>query len=190
MFDCFISLGFACPVAASMSKYGLRSCSGPFDWLTTFDFSKVLYHLETDFKFFLERQNLERYDDNPRHFIEKTSGIRFMHDNECFEDEYQKLKDKYCRRIDRFLQIEKNKVCYIRRAVSQDEINYIKTNADYIRNIIRKHNPDSDIVFLCDNDVNIYGDIGFRYFKMQQKWSGASRKKLRSYFDNADDFLK
>lgn len=36
-FSNFVSLGYICPVAASMSKYGLRSWSGPFDWLITKD---------------------------------------------------------------------------------------------------------------------------------------------------------
>lgn len=33
MFDSFISLGFFCGTAASMSGHGLRSFSGPFDWI-------------------------------------------------------------------------------------------------------------------------------------------------------------
>ena len=44
MFSNFVSLGEACKVAASMSKYGLRSFSGPFDWVITRRFDMVLHY--------------------------------------------------------------------------------------------------------------------------------------------------
>ena len=103
MFDYFISLGCRCHVAASMSKYGLRSCSSPFDWLITSDFSWVLYHINTDFKDFLLQENLESYDEYQNHFLDKQSGIKFSHDKESFRYEYNALKSKYDRRITNFL---------------------------------------------------------------------------------------
>ena len=88
MFDYFISLGFTCPVASSMSKYGLRSFSGVFDWLITPDFGWVLHYIETDFKDFLLQENLERYDEYPLHFRYKQSGFRFLHETVVFESRY------------------------------------------------------------------------------------------------------
>lgn len=55
-FEQFISLGLHCFTAASMSKYGLRSSSGPFDWLITADFGWVLRYMETDFSGFWIRE--------------------------------------------------------------------------------------------------------------------------------------
>lgn len=189
VFDYFISLGSACPVAFSMSKYGLRSYSSPFDWLITPDFSWVLYHIETGFKNFLLQENLEMYDENPNHFRDKQSDIRFIHDNESFINEYGALKRKYSRRIDKFQEISKKKVCYLRRMVSEKEIKYVETHVDYIQNIIHKHNPDSEIVFLCDGTLTIPENFVFNYFRMKEKYSGTSRKSLRAYFDHANDFL-
>lgn len=189
MFDYFISLGCACSMAASMSKYGLRSCSCPFDWLITLDFSWVLYHIDTDFKDFLLQENLVSYDENPKHFMDKQSGIRFIHDQESFRDEYDILKSKYDKRIDRFLNITRQKVCYLRRVGNEEEISYIEKHSDYIRNVIRKNNPESEIVFLYEGTLSVPESFPFKYFKMKNQWSGASRRTLRAYFDYATDFL-
>lgn len=48
MFDNFISLGWKCKVAASIEKYGLRSCSGPFDWCVT-EFKGVIETIDSNF---------------------------------------------------------------------------------------------------------------------------------------------
>lgn len=189
MFDYFISLGCACPIASSMSKYGLRSCSSPFDWLITRDFSWVLYHIDTDFKDFLLQENLESYDEYPLHFLDKQSNIKFIHDKESFRHNYAALKSKYNRRIDKFLEITKKKVCYLRRIGSEKHLDYIISNTDYIRSVICKHNPDSEIVFLCHRTLDIPENFPFRYYKMKNEYSGANRNALRSYFDGADDFL-
>lgn len=58
MFENFISLGYYCGVAASMSKLGIRSCSGPFDWYIS-EFQGVLECIENDFGDFLDVNNLE-----------------------------------------------------------------------------------------------------------------------------------
>ena len=49
MFDNFISLGSYCGAAASMSKLGIRSVSGPFDWIISSDLKSVVSCLENDF---------------------------------------------------------------------------------------------------------------------------------------------
>lgn len=189
MFDYFISLGSACPIASSMSQYGLRSFSGPFDWLITADFSWVLHYIETGFEDFLLRDNLERYDDYENHFRDKQSDFKFIHDLENFEREYDKLKDKYDRRICRFLEKVNFKVCYLRSLHSLEDLEYVRTHAVYIKSIIQKYNKKSEIVFLCSDNLSIPEHFEFRYFLMPGIWSGESRAALRSFFDCADDFL-
>ena len=51
-FKNFISLGYYCGTAASMSKLGIRNSSGPFDWYTS-ELIGVLECLENDFSDFL-----------------------------------------------------------------------------------------------------------------------------------------
>ena len=189
MFDYFISLGCLCPIASSMGKFGLRSFSGPFDWLSTPDFSWVLHYIDTDFNDFLLKRNLERYDEHQNHFQDKQSGFRFTHDEENFEYDYEKLKDKYDKRIKRFLEKTASRVCYLRSMHTEQDYEYIVQNADYINRIIKKKNNDSEIVFLCNSDVVGNRKFPFRYYNMPRAWSIASKVELRSYFDHADDFL-
>jgi len=170
MFDYYISLGSMCPIASSMSKYGLRSFSGVFDWLITPDLNWVLHYIETDFQDFLLQGNLERYDEDPLPFRDKQSGIKFMHDTENFEKEYERLKEKYEQRISRFLDKSKSKICYLRSMQSEDDYEYISDNSAYIKWAIKKNNPDSEIVFLCNNTLLIKDDFEFRYFKMPRMW--------------------
>lgn len=191
MFDYFISLGSACPVAASMQKYGLRSFSGPYDWLITPDFKGVLHYLETDFGDFLLQENLEKYrHQNQEGFLDKKTGIKFIHETYNFEREYNKLKEKYDRRISRFLKASKSKVCYLRSIRNQEDVEYIKNNSDYIRDVIKKNNPDSELVLLYGNDCVVYDKLPFYCYNTPGIWSGASWITLRSYFDHADDFLE
>mgnify|MGYP001034593345 CR=1 FL=1 len=68
MFSNFVSLGSGCLVAASMSTYGLRSWSGPFDWIRTDRFDVVLQYIENGFKDFLEKGKLESIDNSKMRF--------------------------------------------------------------------------------------------------------------------------
>ena len=77
VFSNFISLGSACQTASSMEKYGLRSWSGPFDWLVTDSLQWVLHYMETDFADFLKKENLERCQENPKTFVEEKGGSSF-----------------------------------------------------------------------------------------------------------------
>ncbi len=189
MFDYFISLGSHCPIAASMAKYGMRAFSAPFDWLITADFKWVIHYMETDFKDFLLRKNLKHYDEYAEHFCDIQSDIRFLHEGVNIEYEYEKVKEKYDRRIKRFLEKTKSKVCYLRSIRTEEDCEYIIQNADYIRRVIKKNNPYSEIVFLCNNDVVDSGDFPFRYFNMPRAWRLESQISLRTYFDHADEFL-
>ena len=150
----------------------------------------VLYHMETDFKEFLLQENLERYDENPKHFLDKRFGIQFSHEEYSFINEYGALKEKYNKRIDKFLEISRRKVCYLRSMVNEEDVKYIVTHKDYIRRLIRKHNPDNEIVFLCDGTLSVPENFVFKYYRMKGKcWHRTSRKELRAYFDHANDFL-
>lgn len=58
-----ISLGWFCGCASSLSKLGLRSASGPFDWYFS-DLWAVLEQIENAFKDFMRRENLKKSTDN------------------------------------------------------------------------------------------------------------------------------
>ncbi len=186
MFDYFISLGSSCITSASMSKFGLRSYSGPFDWLVTNKFDWILKYMETDFQGFLQKNDLERYDNNENHFKLKESGFLFMHETGSYEE----IKSKYQRRIERFIKMEKNKVCFLRSCASQSEIEYIIQNRDYINHVIKKYNVENEIVFLLSYEANVNKDFPFKYFKKREKYKNNSRKNMRAWFDGMDNFIR
>lgn len=82
MFENFVSLGNACPVAASMEKWGIRSWSGPFDWLITYSLKEVLHCLETYFTEFLLKENLTVMENGQKGFLDIKNGFRYIHDGE------------------------------------------------------------------------------------------------------------
>ncbi len=187
----FVSLGSACQTASSMEKYGLRSWSGPFDWLVTDSLQWVLHYMETDFENFLKKENLERCQENPRAFAEKKSGFLFRHDHEYpFEEKYDELKEKYRKKIDRFQEETVKKTCFLRTVISSDEVKYIASNYKYINDVIKRKNSSNEIIFLLRQDVEICEPISFRYYVMPGKWNGGPKAIIRSWFDGADEFLE
>lgn len=190
MFSNFVSLGAYCAVAASMSKFGLRSWSGPFDWLVTNSFKWVLYFVENDFEGFLERNDLERWENNPRAFKNKKSDFRFFHDKEfLFEEQYDGLRQKYMRRIDRFLGETEKPTCYIRWVTSDNEIEYINKHYDYINKVIKKRNNKSDILFVVKNDLKLSETLLFKKYIMPESRYGMAWERTRGLFNGAHEFL-
>lgn len=190
MFSNFVSLGAACPTASSMSKYGLRSFSGPFDWLVTSCLDWVLYYMENGFNDFLEKENLERFKGSPLKFRDRKSGFVFLHDEEYpFEDRFYDLKQKYQKRIDRFMKEIKKPTCFLRSVISSYELDYISSNVSYIEQIIKSKNSESELVLLIHRDAQIPKSLPFKYFIMSGEFA-KGHETLRSWFDGADGFLE
>ena len=185
MFSNFVSLGTACPVASSMSKYGLRSFSGPFDWLITSRFDIVLHYLENDFKDFLEKSKLESIDEAGLRF-KNSGGVVFLHEEYPFKERYDALEQKYRKRIDRFLRETEKRTCFLRFCANSEEISYILENYQYIEKIIKKRNNQNEIIFLIKKDYYFQKPLPFQYYIMPVESPG---KALRNYFDGANQFL-
>ncbi len=188
-FDNFVSLGSKCPVASSMSKYGLRSWSGVFDWLITQDFRWVLYNIENDFESFLSKENLEMYQDNPKKFRDVKTGFVFIHEELLFIEEFELLERKYRKRIETFLNETKKRTCFFRAVESNEEAEYIRNNYEYIDRVIKKQNNNSELVLLLKSTVTAT-EFPFRTFNMRGEYSGASRQLLRGWFDDEIELLE
>lgn len=189
LFDYFISLGSSCPIASSMAKYGLRSFSGPFDWLITEDFNWVLHTIETNFFDFLQQNNLEPYLDQEKFFKDKMSGFIFLHENENYKSEFDALKQKYAKRIKRFCSAAQKRTCFLRSIPSKKDLDYIMNHAEYIRKVITKNNSENQIIFLAAKEVEIPEDMPFKTYKMLAPYGGMGHAKLRAFFDGASEFL-
>lgn len=152
MFENFISLGFYCGVAASMSKLGIRDFSGPFDWYIS-DFKGVVQCLQNDFHDFLNKKNLV-ITDNKNIFDDIKYNFRFNHEIKSnFENDYEKIYSKYMRRIEVF----KNKIiketCFIRAIKDAEELKYIKNNFGMIKGAIKRYNNKNDVIYVVSNDI-------------------------------------
>jgi len=117
-YDLIYSLGRDCANASYMARYGLRTYSGPFDWLTmpltmNDDFQRRVQCILTDFRDFWNPDDFKFLPKDPKIFNDEKcdyyenikTGFWFFHDfpaNVSFEDSLPKVKEKYQRRINRF----------------------------------------------------------------------------------------
>ncbi len=135
VFDYFVSLGPECMLAASMSEYGLRAFSGIFDWIVTMNFNWVLHYIETDFCSFLLKINWS--DTMNFNFTSaKANRISVFFMMVLFFRTHMKKK-KYARRVSKFLEMQKHKVCFLRSVRSKEELLYIDRNVNYIHSVIK-----------------------------------------------------
>ena len=187
MFKAFISLGWACVTAASMGKYGLRDGSYPFDWVWS-RLNGVLHFLENDFEDFLCREHLS---EDGKRFYDRKWGIDFIHDGSiAAEGEYDNIREKYKRRIQRFRETTQGgKVCFIRAIRNQDEVYWIKEKSEYISKVISKF-PESEIVFLAHQGLGEMKDFPFQFYMLNRYgWMGDTKYQLRSTFDTNEEFV-
>ena len=125
-YNLIYSLGRDCACATYMSRFGLRTCSGPFDWLTMpltmdTDFQRRVELILTDFNSFWNPEDFRFLPKDPKVFNDEKcdyyenikTGFWFFHDfpkGIPFEESLPKVREKYQRRIARFYrEIHKHK---------------------------------------------------------------------------------
>ena len=189
MFENFISLGYYCGVAAAMSKLGIRSVSGPFDWYISNNFEKVLDCLENDFSNFLKKENIElKYGktlilDNQYEFC-MGHEIKFS-----FEEEYDSIYQKYMRRIDIFRSQIKQKTCFIRAVYNNDELAYIQYNTSRINSIIKKENKENEIIYILGTEIEGGGNLSAPFYRSNSSYGARIKDELRKLFDSSEELV-
>jgi len=112
VYDAVYSLGQWCATALVLKKHGLRSSSGPFDWLLGQDVELSVYAkmICSGFKGFLSESSLRCVGRNEAehhiHYRCDRTGLSFLHDftiGRTFLEEYPEVRAKYARRILRLL---------------------------------------------------------------------------------------
>lgn len=117
-FDFIFPLGAGCSCSIMMREKGLQLASFPLDWVGTPDFGAAGdIRAKTDiiigrFENWFRKENLVRAPiyDTPRHlsYFDRGTGLYFTHDvavGSSLEDDYPAAREKYARRIDRFLKL-------------------------------------------------------------------------------------
>ena len=112
-YDFICSLCEACACAMYLQGTGLRTASGPFDWIAGMDFLSRAELIAAGFDGFLEKEDLvaqewgvgNATDPNCDAFANKRNGLLFLHDfprNVPLDDSFGNVREKYRRRIERF----------------------------------------------------------------------------------------
>ena len=183
-----ISLGWLCATAGSMSKYGFRNFSGPFDWYYS-DFKSVVRHIDNGFSDFLMRDNLVVCDDNTRIFEDKKYGYKYFHDIRTnLDSDYVHIREKYDRRIERFYEKIKQPTLFLRAVRSSWEKEYIIADHCEIDGILKKYHSQNEVIYLT---ADIVGDLpknikSFRLNISEYMFDAASSRNM---FDNAPDLV-
>ena len=111
-YDAVLSLGQWCATAIILRKLGLRSASGPFDWLLGRDMRMGRYVdlMVGGFAGFLLRENLRKVREDPNEgtevYVDSQQGWEVRHDFRMgvpFEENYARCMERFGRRIRRFL---------------------------------------------------------------------------------------
>ncbi|MCR5799068.1 MAG: papain-like cysteine peptidase [Lachnospiraceae bacterium] len=184
-----ISLGWFCGTASAMSKYGLRSISGPFDWYFS-DLKAVITQMNIDFEDFLDRERLEVLEDNPTRFSDSKYGFLFFHEiKKNLDTDYTDIKNKYDRRIRRFQELTQEPTLFLRAVRSPEEKGYIVKEYEEINRVIKKNNPDSIIIYLTTDKMGRLPDtvLSFSLNIDDYKFDATS---LRCMFDKSPELLQ
>ncbi|GEM_PF-3846054 len=149
-----ISLGGNCAPAQQFKMKKLSEAFFPFDWCIT-EFESIYKALETDFKDYIKLENLRtleliKLSDN-RVFRDTHYKIIYPHDfspdNEPLHD-YEFVRNKYYRRIDRFYQTLAlgEKVYFFRTGITKKE-------AIQLNNLITKKFPTLNYALVVISDT-------------------------------------
>ena len=112
-YDIIYSIGRDCACATYMIKAKLRSCSGPFDWLTNAGFEDRFDLLINNFKDFMNISDFEFLPKDPNVFNDpkcdyyKNNKTNFFYYHDFpigvpFNEVFYSIAEKYNRRIQRF----------------------------------------------------------------------------------------
>lgn len=160
-YDNVISLGWFCSVALELERFGLRNSSQPFDWLLT-DYESLIDCIKNDFANFLEYENLMQYDTNPAFYYDNYYKIHFYHDfHACIplSEQLRAVKDRYKRRIERFMSDIRKPSLLIRYIEDQAEADYINSNFENIHCFFKEFNEDNEIIYVANEDIVTNFDV-------------------------------
>lgn len=169
-YDFIFGIGSACLCSQTLRKLNLQFASYPLDWLFGTKFSDRVDFLLSDFKNFIEKEDLSftgKQNGDPHHpcdiYANTRTGITFNHDfpqGIPLDISYPTVKEKYDRRIKRLLTgINNHKnilIVYIEVPGNQET----ETTSEVLINDLNRINqkfPDKNINFLyvsCSEDFS------------------------------------
>lgn len=183
-----ISLGWFCGTASAMSRLGLRSCSGPFDWYFS-DFWAVVEQIETDFENFMCKDYLEIVDGNTKIFRDVKYGFYCNHDVKIdFEKEYAVIYERYMRRVKKFREMILQPTLFFRCVKDKEEVAYINQNWEKIDCVLRSFNGNNQIIYIGSEEIGGLTDK-VQYFPLHFKRYIGEMYEMRHMFDENKELL-
>ena len=173
---------------------GLRTHSGPFDWQACVDFKKRIELIDTDFKEFFENLNekgLYQKVIDPQIYFMKAVGVFLVHDFTMYKslaEQLPEVRKKYERRVASFYRQIARKTLFIYYVNKDNDVDYINHNIDYIRKVLRKFNPNNEIIFVANIDKHL--DVTPTYYVIPDAGDVVARKfldkneDLKSFLEN------
>ena len=170
----YIPLGNSCSIAYNLRLHNLRKLAFPFDWVRVANFNNVTRLIQNKFYGFLDYKNFKFKEFSDKFIVNGEKGSYIYSNNYCsFYHEFNKLieehdfnmfKEKYSRRINRFLHFmnSDNEIIFIR-----EEFGKIKLSK--INNFI--------------NTINeIYPNLNYKLIIITNQKVNFSHKNLKFYY--------
>ena len=185
MFENCFSLGWSCDTASSLSRLGLRSEAGPFDWLIC-DFPAVLSQIENGFTDFMNKDHLEKDAFNACCFYDKKYSFVSNHDiRKSYDDEIDEVIEKYRRRAARMLQRSAQPTVFFRCIRDNEEVRFINENRDYADRVVKRMNEKNEIVYVLYAKMDRLTDRVIS-FRLPVEQTFGKFLEMRYLFDQSD----
>lgn len=139
----------------------------------------------------MSKENLEKIPDS-KAFRDLKYGFVFNHEiTHSLEKDYEFIRDKYERRIAFFLEEIKERTCFIRAVRHPKEIEYIAQNCDYINFLIKRDNPENEIIYLILDHFRLPAKLqgAHNIYQLNIHQYNGERKELDKLFDKSPLFL-
>lgn len=184
----YISLGYFCEVAQDLEVLGLRNTSSPFDWGIS-SFKGVIKAISSGFDDFLDKDSLLQSERDRRHYLDPKYDYFSFHDfsqYQSLDSQYDFVRDKYYRRIARFLDNIKEPTLFFRYISSEKtssnnkslELTWIEENEDYIASVLRNPCSLNDLILIGNEDT--ISDTVKIYHVATDEGDHVSRKPIRN----------
>lgn len=161
-YDIVFSIGEACSCSSSLRASDLQEASYPLDWVFGEDFIGRCKILASEFRDYINKEDLEyTYSERSikcKAYHNKLNDLTFNHDfleNVPFDEMYDKVFEKYQRRINRVLDKIKNSkkilIVYIETPVLNHEIisdEDIIRGVDIVLNKFKKEDNTIDFLYM------------------------------------------
>ena len=170
----FVSLGNSCSIAYNLKLCNLRTEAYPFDWVRVTNINNVTTLIDNKFNDFLDidtfvfKEYSDIFEVNSKmgSYVYKNNYCSFYHEfeNRIEREKLLSFKDKYIRRIERFLDLLQSdkKIIFIREEFGKIKINKINR---FIKKLYENNpNINFNIILITNDNIEIESNQIINYY--------------------------